>query len=373
VRILLLSSVEHDSGSALRFRALAGALARRGHDVHLLEPARPGSRPETPPGVVRHPCPRLPVRPELQAPLWLLHGVGAVVRLRPEVCWSLKALPNAFLPALLARRLGARLAVDLDDLDEAYYPPGVARRIVREFFAWAVSAADDVTTHTEPLRERIAALRGSRAAPVFVDQAVDVRRFARPERSLALAESLGLSDGPVLLYAGHLGPASDLGPLLKSLRVVAAERSDVRLLVVGDGRKRGALEAAAARDLPRGLARFVGAVPHRDVAAYYALADVALNYLEDTEANRHRASIKVREALAAGVPVVTSRTPDTERFAEFVRFPEEPGPIAFAAAVLAALRAPDREAARRGSAWLAEHGTADIAVRDLASRWEARG
>lgn len=372
MRILLLSSVEHDSGSALRFRGLAGALARRGHDVHLLEPAPPGSHPETPAGVVRHPCPRLPVRPELQAPLWLLHGIVAVVRLRPEVCWSLKALPNVWLPALLARRLGARVAVDLDDLDEAYYPSGVSRRIVREFFSWAAAEADDVTTHTEPLRERITSLRPGRAAPVFVEQAIDVDRFARPHRSTALADSLGLSDGPVLLYAGHLGPASDLGPVLKALRVVAAERSDVRLLVVGDGRDRERLEEVAARDLPRGFARFVGAVPHREVAAYYALADVALNYLEDTEANRHRASIKVREALAAGVPVVTSRTPDTERFAEFVRFPLEPGPIAFAAAVMQELSSSDRAPARRAAEWLADHGTADYAIREIASLWEAR-
>jgi glycosyltransferase involved in cell wall biosynthesis len=154
--------------------------------------------------------------------------------------------------------------------------------------------------------------------------------------------------------------------------VVAAERSDVRLLVVGDGRDRARLEAVAAQDLPRGFARFVGAVPHAEVAAYYALARVALNYLEDTEANRHRASIKVREALAASLPVVTSRTPDSERFAEFVRFPDEPGPVAFAAAVLRELDAPDREPARRAAEWLAIHGTADVAIREIAERWEAR-
>src|SRR5262249_7583185 len=153
---------------------------------------------------------------------------------------------------------------------------------------------------------------------VFVDQAIDVERFARPVRSDELARSLGLGEGSVLLYAGHLGRASDLGPLLGALRIVAAERSDLRLLVVGDGTDRARFEAQAASELPRGFARFAGAVPHAEVARYYALADVALNYLEDNEANRHRASIKVREALAAGLPVVTSRTPDAERFAEYV-------------------------------------------------------
>ena len=36
-RILLLSAVEHQSGSALRFRGLAGALVRRGFETHYLE------------------------------------------------------------------------------------------------------------------------------------------------------------------------------------------------------------------------------------------------------------------------------------------------------------------------------------------------
>jgi glycosyltransferase involved in cell wall biosynthesis len=372
VRILLLSSVEHDSGSALRFRALAGALARRGHEVHLLEPAAPGSRPETPEGVLRHPCPRLPVRVEWQAALWLLHGLATVRRLRPEICWSMKALPNAWIPAKHARELGAHVAADLDDLDEEYYEAGVVRRVVAGSFREAAASADDVTTHSEPLRARIAALRGGRSAPVFVDQPVDVARFAGASAPPGLRERLGLSHGPVLLYAGHLGPASDLAQLLPALRVVAVERSEARVLVVGDGRNRAALEEVAARDLPRGFVRFAGPVPHRDVAGYYALGDVALNYLEDNEANRHRASIKVREALAAGLPVVTSRTPDSERFAEFVRFPQAPGPTAFAAAVMRELDAPDRAAAARGAAWLAAHGTADVAVRRIAERWEAR-
>ena len=220
MRILLLSSVEHQSGSALRFRALAGALARRGHDVHLMEPVVPGTMPETPEGVRRHPCPRLPVTPAWQAPLWAWHGASAVLSLRPEICWTLKALPNVWIPARLARRLGAHVAVDLDDLDEAYYPEGVVRRMVAGFFRTAAREADDVTTHTEPLRRRIEELREGRSAPVFVEQPVDTARFAHAAPPPGLRERLGLGEGPVLLYAGHLGPASDLGPLLATLRVV---------------------------------------------------------------------------------------------------------------------------------------------------------
>ena len=366
----MISSVEHQSGSAMRFRGLAGALARRGHDVHLVEPAPPGSLPETPPNVTRHACPRLPGRPEWQAPLWLGHGLAAALRLRPDVCWALKALPNAWCPAWVAGRLGSRVAVDFDDLDWAYYPEGVVRTVVQKFFDGAMRRADDVTVHNETMRERAAAARGPGREPVFVDQGIEVGRFASACEPRGLRERLRLGEGPVMLYAGHLGPASDLGPLLPALARVAQAHPTARLLVVGDGRDRAQLEEIARRELPAGFAVFAGAVPHAGVPAYYALADVALNFLEDNEANRHRASIKVREALAAGVPVVSSATPDSERFAEWVRLPRSSGPVAFTEELLAELGEPGPARARAGAAWLVEHGTHDAAVRGIAELWE---
>jgi hypothetical protein len=116
---------------------------------------------------------------------------------------------------------------------------------------------------------------------------------------------------------------------------------------------------------------FAGTVSHGDVPGYYALADVALNYLGEREANRFRASIKTREALAASVPVVTSDTPDGERFARFVRIAAG-GPDEFVRGLLEELARPDRERARAGAAWLREQGTYEVAIRSLAEHWEEK-
>lgn len=352
LRILMISSVEYQSGSGLRFRSLAGALARRGHHVHYVEPHPPGDVIETPEGVTREPCPRLPGRPEWQAPLWLTHAWNAVRRVEPDVCWSMKALPNAWIPAKAAGRRGARVAVDLDDLDYAYYPPGPIRDLVQRHFDGALRAATDVTLHTDAMRNRVLQARGDDGAVAFVDQGIEVERLAAAREPAGLRTELGLGEGPVLFYAGHLGPASDLGSLLPALGPVATEFPAARLLVVGEGRDRGKLEQRARAVLPAEFVRFAGAVPHARVPEYYALADVALNYLDDTEVNRHRASIKLREALAAGVPVVTAPTPDGRRFAEFARVANGPSAREFVDEVRAELRAPDRGRAAAGTAWL---------------------
>ncbi len=394
MRILLLSSVEHHSGSAIRFRGLAAALARRGHDVHLVEPSPAGRSVETPPGVRRHPCPRFAGPPVGQAPLWLLCGALAVLRVRPHVVWALKALPNVWIPARLAWMSGARVAVDVDDLDAQYAGPGFARFLLERTFDDAVRSADDVTVHNAALEQLVKERRGAGrrgaadrsgeregrgrggAAPVFVEQGIDVDRFAaargrrdHPETA-ALRRALELGPGPVLLYAGHLGPAANLAPLLPALAAVASRHPTARLLVIGGGRDLRSLRSLAASALPEGFARFAGIVEHRDAPNYFALADVALNFLEANEANRHRSSIKVREALAAGVPVVTSRTPDTERFASFVRLVDPGPPEAFVEAVLEELEAPGRAGAAAGAEWLRNPGTFAGAVEAIAARWE---
>jgi glycosyltransferase involved in cell wall biosynthesis len=242
---------------------------------------------------------------------------------------------------------------------------------VKRFFDRAAQTADDVTVHTEPMRELVAGVRPIGKPRVFVEQGVESARFAGGSGRAEERERIAPGARQVLLYAGHLGPASDLGFLLPELGSIARERPDVRLVVVGDGQDRARLEALAARTLPTGWATFVGTVAHADVPRYYAGADIALNPLEENEANRYRASIKLREALAAGLPVVSSRTPDAERFAEWIRLPERPGSAGFAEALRQEMDGPDRKRAANGQRWLRDHGTHDVAVREIARLWEA--
>jgi glycosyltransferase involved in cell wall biosynthesis len=65
---------------------------------------------------------------------------------------------------------------------------------------------------------------------------------------------------------------------------------------------------------------FTGYVNHAEMPSLLKLAKVGINYMAPTQANQCRASIKVREYLAAGLNVVCNPVGDTEVFGDHVTF-----------------------------------------------------
>jgi glycosyltransferase involved in cell wall biosynthesis len=76
---------------------------------------------------------------------------------------------------------------------------------------------------------------------------------------------------------------------------------------------------------------FTGYLPHADMPMVLKLAKVGINYMAPTRANQSRASIKVREYLAAGLNVVCNPVGDAATFKDYVtlctRIEEFPGAI----------------------------------------------
>ncbi len=192
---------------------------------------------------------------------------------------------------------------------------------------------------------------------------VDADRFA-PEFRADCAE-------PVIGFVGTLKPWHGLEVLVDAASRLKAQGLPFRLLLVGDGPERAALEAALAE---RGLttqSELTGAVDPAEIPGLLARMDLAVAPYPDLE-GFYFSPLKVMEYMAAGRAVVASRIGDIDglvRHGETGLLCPPGNPAALADALAALIRDPAQRTrlgrAARAHA-LAELGWNAVAKRILA-------
>lgn len=132
---------------------------------------------------------------------------------------------------------------------------------------------------------------------------VDVDRFARPpEERAATRAALGLGPGHVAgCMVGRLAWQKGLEDLFGAARIVAEQAPHVRLFVIGGGRDAADVEVAAAAPAFRGTVTVLG--QRDDVPRLLGAMDIAVQ-----SSRREVMAQATLEAMAAGLPVVSTRT-----------------------------------------------------------------
>jgi glycosyltransferase involved in cell wall biosynthesis len=170
-----------------------------------------------------------------------------------------------------------------------------------------MAEADAVVTLSESMRAEIIG-RGIPAEKVaVVPNGVDTDIFRPRQRPSNLVDRFGLADRFVFGYVSNLDHPRE-GHELLIHAAIALRRRGVKAtaLIVGDGYRRSELERAARRLDAGDAVIFTGRVPHQEVLDYYALLDVFVVPRVDERAARLVTPLKPLEAMAAGVPLVTS-------------------------------------------------------------------
>jgi len=170
-------------------------------------------------------------------------------------------------------------------------------------------------------------------------------------RAAAIRSRLGLSEKFIVMYAGVMGPANDLGVLLDAAAELNADPR-IQVVLVGDGKARRQLEAYAQQ---RGLVNvtFAGPQSKNDMRAFLQVADVCVATLQNIAMFRLTYPNKVFDYLAAARPVVLAidgvirQVVDDARAGIFVP-PGDPHAIAAAIRELANDQDRGREMGRRG-------------------------
>lgn len=160
----------------------------------------------------------------------------------------------------------------------------------------------------------------------------------------ALRSELGLGPHPLVLYSGRLAWQKGLDVLLDAWPNVVARVPVARLVLVGDGEQRAALESQAERNGITGSVRFVGA--STNVSEWLRAADVFV-----LPSRAEGMSVSLMEAMACALPVVATAvggTPEVLADGRNGRLVAPEDPSAIAQSILESLvaRAPLGEAAR---------------------------
>ena len=289
--------------------ALARELRAGGHEVTCVTPSMPNYH-EAQAFVVRVPSLPLPTRTAYRLTIPFVSG---------ERTWrALDALSivhahSVFVTGWMGLRLARRLRVPLvftyhTQLEEyAHYVPfderatrNAAARLTRAY----ANAAGAVVGPTAAMEARLRAL-GVTARIEVVPTGIDVAQFSEGRRDDALRARLGVgAQQTMLLSVGRLGREKNVELTLDAFARLGDPRA--RLVLVGDGTHREALERRAERLGIAARTIFAGEFPRASLPAVYRSADAFVS----TSTSETQGLVLV-EALAAGLPVVAVDTPQT--------------------------------------------------------------
>jgi glycosyltransferase involved in cell wall biosynthesis len=210
-------------------------------------------------------------------------------------------------------RLPLVLEVNADQFEQRKFK-GIPERGLRRLVAiWATrlcyATAEKIICISSELKEHLRRRWNiAEAKLVVLPCAADVDAFGPRQGSQAGRRRLGLTTEPVVIWVGGFFPWHDLELLLQSFAQVLPHCPNARLVLVGDGQTRPAIEQQVLTSGLKHAVIFTGSVPHNRVPELVAMADVAVVPAAPVSAGRGGTGtpLKLFEYMAAGKAIVAT-------------------------------------------------------------------
>ncbi len=212
---------------------------------------------------------------------------------------------SAWLVALLRRRpfllevrdLWPEFAIGMGVLRNSVLI-SLSRWLERFLYARATHIVVNSPAYREYLLEK--AIPGEKIT--LIPNGVDVTAFSPGADGQEVRQQFNLDGKFVVIYAGALGMANDIGTILSAADALRDNR-DIHFLLVGDGKERANLETRA-RELQLSNVTFAGSHPKASIPDFLAASDVCVATLQDIPMFRTTYPNKVFDYMAAGRPTI---------------------------------------------------------------------
>ncbi|MFA6218721.1 MAG: TIGR04063 family PEP-CTERM/XrtA system glycosyltransferase [Erythrobacter sp.] len=287
---ILDHSLPLHSGYSFRTRAILRSLEARGVEVRGITSVRhvaEGPQVETVEGLSFHRVPGASAGPpglrEWREIERLRAGIERLAQdWRPDVLHAHSPALCGMAGLRAARRLGLPFVYEIRAFwEDAAVGNGTGRegslryRLTRALENRVVAGADAVFTICKGLRDDLVA-RGHDGGKIGLSpNGVDLTLFGDPPpRDEALAENIGIGDGPVIGFIGSFYDYEGLDDLIAAMPLLRLRHPGAQLLLVGGGPMDARLRTQAAASPAKEAIVFAGRVPHAEVERYYSLIDV---------------------------------------------------------------------------------------------------
>jgi len=270
---------------------------------------------------------RMPGHPDKAADLGRELAARLAAQIQPGVLHAASNYSNARIALALGQRHGLPVVYEVrgfwEDTWLSRHPhredlaSSELYRRHRDLETSCMLAADLVVTLGEAMRDEIVA-RGVPAGKVLIVPNAVSEEFLQPlPDATALRAELGIKPKEhVVGEVTSLVPHEGIGTLLEAAKQLRERGLPVRVLIVGDGPERAALQRQAAGLGLAEAAIFTGRVPAAKVREFHALLDVFVVPRTSDRVCQLVTPLKPVEAMASGLCVVTS---EVKALAEIIK------------------------------------------------------
>lgn len=287
------------NGVALSLSRFVDGLLQLNHEIQLIRPRQQEDRGDIrAPGIEEVLTTGLPIPnyPDLKVGLPAKRRLVAQwTRRRPDLVHIVTEGPLGWSALEAARKLKIPASSDFRTNFHSYsqhYGIGWLKRPIVGYLRKFHNKTALTTVPTERMRSELSAI-GFKNVRVL-SRGVNATLYDPARRSEVLRSRWGLkADNLILIHVGRLAAEKNLELLIKAYERLKAQDPKVRLLLVGDGPEKAAMQAR----IPDAI--FAGMQTGEDLASHYASADLFV-FPSKTETFGN----VTLEAMASGLPVV---------------------------------------------------------------------
>jgi glycosyltransferase involved in cell wall biosynthesis len=235
--------------------------------------------------------------------------------IKSDIAIGIKPYPNSGIALLIQKLKGAKVVIDIDDIDYGYRK-GIISKFIKLIQSPFPKIANIITYHNDELLKLIVKeFKVSLDKTYKLEQGVFFDVFKPSlleEEKNKIKKDLGIGNKKILLYTGYLNIASNLEEIIEAFSKII--NNDVVLIIAGSGPYEKKYKKLAQKLNVLNKIIFTGYISNQEVAKYIEIADVCLVYYRDEKVNFHRASMKIREYLSFGKPVICNNVGELKRF-----------------------------------------------------------